>query len=79
MECTNGTTGKVADYLLDCAGTCNKSRTDSCGFCQVYGFETPKDCNGDCFGAAKIGDCGICVQGKTNKTADFGRFRRPLK
>ena len=79
LECTNGTTGKVPDYLLDCAGTCNKSRIDSCGFCQVYGFNTEKDCNGDCLGTAKLSDCSYCVLGKTNKAADFGKFWSSLQ
>ena len=74
LKCTNGTTGLVEDYLIDCADTCNKSRIDSCDVCQVYGFNTPRDCNGDCSGTAVTGDCGTCVLGNTNKTADFGKF-----
>ena len=73
LRCTNGTTGLVPDYLLDCAGTCNQSRIDDCGFCQVRGFSTARDCNGDCFGTAVVGECGICVLGNTNRTADYGK------
>ena len=73
LQCTNGTTGLVEDYLVDCAGTCNKSRIDNCGFCQVYGFDTETDCNGDCFGDAMINECKVCVRGKTNKTKEYGK------
>jgi hypothetical protein len=69
LQCTDPSTPTV----LDCAGTCNKSREDSCGFCQVYGFETKRDCNNECNGEAVIGDCGICVLGSTGKSKDFGR------
>ena len=75
LECTNGTTGLVPDYLVDCAGTCNQSRIDSCGVCQVIGFETPRDCNNDCAGTAIINECDACVLGNTNKTEDFGKIR----
>ena len=71
--CSNGTTG-VLPTVLDCAGACNTSEVDDCGVCQVKGFSTEKDCNDDCLGSAITGDCGICVLGRTNKTADHGKI-----
>jgi hypothetical protein len=53
----------VTNVYLDCAGTCNTSYVDDCGVCQVRGFSTEKDCNGDCLGSAIIGDCDECVLG----------------
>ena len=39
----------------------------------MYGFDTPTDCNGDCFGEAVTGCKGFCVLGNTNRSADFGK------
>ena len=71
--CTNGTTGLVSNYLVDCSGQCNTSFTDTCGNCQSKtNFVNFTDCAGVCNGLATINDCGICAGGSTGRPITAG-------
>ena len=74
MVCTGGDTKLTPGHLHDCAGTCNTSYVDTCGVCQVHGFTTDKDCNGDCAGDARTNECGVCVEGNTGRKKNYGEF-----
>ena len=73
--CTNGTTGLVPNYLVDCSEQCNTSFTDECGNCQLKAsFQNFTDCFGVCNGLAAINDCGICAGGTTGRPITAGTF-----
>ena len=62
--------------MKDCAGTCGLSEVDECGQCQSIHGEYRKqfkDCNGDCFGSARLDDCGQCTGGNTNRVPNSNK------
>ena len=75
-QCTGGTTNKSFNFLKDCAGTCNMSSTGECGKCQPINAKFRrnfKDCNGVCFGKARLNKCGVCTGGNSGKEAHSGQ------
>eukprot|EP00794_Sanderia_malayensis_P018784 gene18784-20675_t len=73
-RCTNGTTGLAYNYLVDCAGQCNRSVVASCGSCQLKNEPLIdfRDCAGACNGKATTNKCGRCVGGNTTKPLTDG-------
>ncbi|XP_066926601.1 uncharacterized protein [Clytia hemisphaerica] len=72
--CYGGSTNKTKNSLKDCGGSCGKFTSNTtCGNCiRVGDTRNYTDCNGDCFGRAKINKCGICTGGKTGRAKNHG-------
>ena len=77
--CTGGTTGKISNYLQDCAGFCDRRyQLDQCKVCQLKDAKYKRnftDCAGVCFGKARLDICNVCSGGNTgikqNSTLDI--------
>ena len=74
--CYGGNTGKAKNSLKDCGGACGKFTSNTtCGNCiRIGDTRNYTDCNGDCFGRAKINKCGFCVGGKTGRDKNHGEW-----
>jgi len=72
-DCTGGNTGKTYNSRVDCGKSCGKYYTDSCGACQRTGrARNVTDCNGVCYGTARMNKCGHCAGGDTGKQINHG-------
>ena len=74
-QCTGEGTGKIRNFMRDCAGTCGKAELDDCNICQRKSgsFKRSfKDCMGVCFGKAKLNKCNQCFGGTSSLNATAG-------